>query len=119
MNDEGVRADVVRIEARVAERGYSSLGVNEYISICNIRDLPESLKNRGLIEDEIQFVTQMLPSALDWLRVERNRAEHEVGSSVPRERVNQAFRRFLGIDELGILPELARIGAKLERDSGV
>ena len=119
MNDEGVRADVVKIEARVAERGYSSPGVNEYISICNIRDLPESLENRGLIEDEIQFVTQMLPSALDWLRVERNRAEHEVGSSVPRERVNQAFRRFLGIDELGSLPELARIGAKLERDSGV
>lgn len=119
MNDEGVRADVVRIEARVAERRYSSLGVNEYISICSIRDLPESLKDQGLTGDEIQFLTQRLPSALDWLRVERNSAEHDVGSSVPRERVNEAFRRFLGIDELGILPQLARIGAKLQTDSGV
>ena len=119
MNEESVRADVVRIESRVAKRGYSSLGVNEYISICSIRTLPETLKVRGLIEDEIQFVTRRLPSAMDQLRDERNSADHDVGSSVPRERVNQAFRTFLGIDELGILPQLARIGAKLEKDSGI
>ena len=119
MNEESVRADVVRIEGRVAKRGYSSLGVNEYISICYIRELPATLKDRGLTASEIQFLTQKLPSAMGRLRDERNRADHDVGSSVPRERVNQAFRTFLGIDELGILPQLARIGAKLEKDSRI
>ena len=114
-NEESVQAEVRELEDRVARRGYSSLGVNEHISICNIRGLPTSLKMLGLTESEIKFITRELPSSMTRLKGGRNQAEHNVGSSVPREKVNQEFRRFLGIGERGMLRELARIGAKLER----
>ena len=115
-NEEGIQAEIHRIEERVARRGHSSLGVNEHISVCRIRGLPTSLKNLGLTESEIQFVTRHLPSSMRRLRNDRNQADHDVGSLVQRRKVNQAFRRFLGIGELGMLRELARIGTKLERN---
>ena len=115
MNEERTRSEILSIEARVAKDWRrAALGVREYIWICNIQSLPSFLEELQLAEDEIQFVTRRLPTAMRQLTDARNPAEHEVGSSAPPKLVNIAYRLYLGIGQPGILPELARIGRKLQ-----
>ena len=115
MNEERTRSEILSIEARVSKDWRrASLGVREYIWICNIQSLPSFLEELQLAEDEIQFVTRRLPTAMRQLTDARNPAEHEVGSSTPPKLVNIAYRLYLGIGQPGILPELARIGRKLQ-----
>ena len=115
MNEERTRSEILSIEGRVSEDWRrASLGVREYIWICNIQSLPSFLEELQLAEDEIQFVTRRLPTAMRQLTDARNPAEHEVGSSAPPKLVNIAYRLYLGIGQPGILPELARIGRKLQ-----
>ena len=116
MNEERTKSHILSIEAKVAEDWRrSSLGVREYIDICELPSLPDSLAERKLTDSEIKFLTDNLPVALRQLAEARNPAEHETGTTVPRALVDSFFRGFLGIGQLGILPELARIGRKLGR----
>ena len=118
MNQESTRAEILSIEAKVLEDWRrSSLSVREYIWICNSKSLPSLLEELQFAEDEIKFVTRRLPAAMRQLTDARNPAEHEVGSSAPLKLVNAAYRLFLGIGRKGMLPELARIGRKLQIQS--
>ena len=108
-------SDILDIEARVAKSGYrSDLGVREYIDICELKSLPGVLKDRKLPTSEIEFMIQSLPAALKKLAGARNTSEHEIGASVPRDTLASFFNGFLGIGQPGILPQLARIGRKLQ-----
>ena len=114
MNDERTRSDILGIEAKVAEDvRRSSLGVREYISICELPSLPDSLAERDLADSEIRFIVEKLPTTLRQLTDARNDADHEIGTFIPPELVESAYRLFLGIGQPGILPQLARIGRKL------
>ena len=114
MNDERTSSDILGIEAKVAEDvRRSSLGVREYISICELPSLPDSLAERNLADSEIRFIVEKLPTTLRQLTDARNDADHEIGTFVSPELVDSAYRLFLGIGQPGILPELARIGRKL------
>ena len=106
--------DILSIEAQMAERG-RSLGVRDYINICELRSMPSLLSDRNLTDDEIKFMTEDLPSGMRNLVRARNPAEHETGTSlIPPALVDSAYRLFLGIGRKGVLPELARIGRKLQ-----
>ena len=104
--------DILSIEAKMAERR-RSLGVRDYIEICELPSMPSLLSERNLTDDEISFLTEDLPSSMRNLTRARNPADHEIGTFVSPELVDSAYRLFLGIGQPGILPELARIGRKL------
>ena len=107
--------DILAIEAKVAEsRHRSSLGVREHIEICKLKSLPRVLEDRKLSAYDIKFLTKNLPTALRQLADARNTSEHEIGASVSRDTLASFFNSFLGIGQPGILPELARIGRKLQ-----
>ncbi len=110
MNDS---PDILSIEAKMAERR-RSLGVRDYINICELPSLPSLLSERSLAEDEIRFLTEYLPSSMRNLTRARNPAEHEIGTFIPPALVDSAYRLFLGIGRPGVLPQLARIGRKLQ-----
>ena len=98
----------------MAERG-RSLGVRDYINICELRSMPSLLSDRNLTDDEIKFMTEDLPSGMRNLVRARNPAEHETGTSlIPPALVDSAYRLFLGIGRPGVLPQLVRIGRKLQ-----
>lgn len=114
-NEERTKSRILSIEAKVAEDWRrSSLGVREYIEICEIESLTGLLAERKLTGDEILFMTQRLPMAMRQLTDARNSAEHETGTSVSSELIGSAYQLFLGIGQPGILPQLARIGRKLQ-----
>ena len=114
MNDERLKPHILSIEGKVAEDSRRrSLGVREYIRICRLQCLPISLKELSLQEAEIEFLSRRLPTALECLTEARNAAEHENDRLVPSEPVNSNYRRFLGIGEPGVLPNLAHIAGKL------
>ncbi len=115
MNEERTKSDILSIEAKVAEDWHrSSLGVREYIEICEIQSLPGLLAERKFTEDEIEFLTENLPVSMRRLTDARNSAEHETGTSAPPELVRSAYQLFIGIGRKGVLPQLARIGRKLQ-----
>ena len=105
--------DILSIEAKMAERR-RSLGVRDYIDICEIPSLPSLLSERSLADGEIRFLIEDLPASMRSLARARNPAEHETGTSTPPALVDSAYRLFLGIGRKGILPQLARIGRKLQ-----
>ena len=114
-NEARLQSDILRIEARVTEDiRRNSLGIREYIRICNIHSLPRVLEELQLEETDIQFLTEKLPAAMEHLTPARNIDVHETGIFVRPELVTAAFRMFLGIGQRGILPDLARIGRKLQ-----
>ena len=114
MNEESTTSSILCIEAKVAEK-HRSLGVREYIEICELPSLPGLLSERGLTDCEISFLTEELPASMRNLAGARNPAEHDTGISVPSVLVDSAYRMFIGIGRAGILPQLAQIGLKLQR----
>lgn len=105
---------ILCIEAKMAEKR-RSLGVRDYINICEHPSMPSLLSERGLSDDESRFMTEDLPSSMRNLTRARNPAEHETGTSlIPPALVDSAYRLFLGIGRPGVLPQLARIGRKLQ-----
>ena len=102
-------------EDRVAKRQLGSYpSVRDYVGVCeDDRFFPDFCTSRGLGQNDEEFMVESLPIALRQLVDHRNRAEHETGSSTPREVITDCYRTFLGIGKRGVLPELARIGLEL------
>ena len=115
MNEERTKSQILSIEAKVAER-HRSLSVRQFIEICKLPSLPSLLLERNLAKSEITFMTKDLPTALRQITDARNSAEHEIGTSTPTPPalVDSAYRLFLGIGQPGVLPQLVRIGRKLQ-----
>ena len=114
MSEGTTSPDILSIEAKVAKSRYrSELGVREYIQLCRSCSL-RSFAKRKLSDSEIKFLTEKLPTGLRQLADTRNVPEHDTGASVSRDTVASFYRGFLGIGQPGILPELARIGHKLQ-----
>ena len=89
-------------------------GIANCREVCKESEFADYLKRRKVGPQDIAFLTEELPTAMDRLRRSRNRAEHE-SHSWSRDEVRPYFNRFLGVNEQGVLPELARIGRKLRR----
>ena len=113
MNEESTKSSILSIEAKVADR-HRSLGVREHIEICELPSLPSLLTEHSLDDGEITFLTEDLPASMRNLTRARNPAEHETGTSTLPALVDSAYRLFLGIGQPGVLPQLARIGRKLQ-----
>ena len=113
MNEEALRDSILNIETRVAKRQHS-LGVREYIKICELPKLPDLLSDRGFTEIEVSFMTEHLPASMRRLTEARDSGEHDPGISVSQVLVDSAYRLFIGIGQKGILYQLARIGLKLK-----
>ena len=92
----------------------TSLSVRDYIRICEEPRFKNFLEERQLAEDEVGFLTEEFPATVRQLTEGRNSAEHETGTSTSPALVDSAYRLFLGIGRPGILPQLARIGRKLQ-----
>ena len=100
----------------LGKRTHTDPSISDYIWVCEQDFYKEYLMDRELTDD-IQFLTEDLPASLHLLRPSRNTAEYEeykIESPWSRESLRPFFNRFLGIGQPGILPELARIGHKLQ-----
>ena len=102
--------DLLKQGLKIQERP----GIANCINVCKDPDFADFLKRRKASPQDIQFLTNALPSAMGWLRQSRNTAEHE-SYSWPRDEVRPYFNKFLGVNEPGVLPQLARIGRQLRR----
>ena len=91
-------------------------GVNDCIEICEHPEFRKFLAQLRVDHVDRDFLTNQLPVEMRPLRDSRNRAEHEAGESWHREEVRPIVDKFLGIGQLGILPQLARIGRKLQKN---
>ena len=96
------------------QQARSDPGISDYIRICRARWYREFLNTQKLDEDEIRFLTRDLPQDMSQLRSERNLAEHKIGESAAPDSPQSFYRGFLGIGRKGVLPQLARIGHKLQ-----
>jgi hypothetical protein len=67
-----------------------------------LADKKIELKNR-------QWFSIEMPRSLFRLRTARNDAEHEIGNQWDRESLRKYYEEFVGIGQLGTLPELCRI----------
>ena len=85
------------------------------VQVCRSGYFGNFLKRQNLGQEEVNFLTKQLPDAMGLLRWERNFAEHQSTASWRRNAVEDYVRRFFGIGQRGVLPELARIGRKLRR----
>ena len=104
--------DFLKFEAKVTDR-HSTLSAREYVRLCKQAFFQDHLRHQDLADKDIQFLRVDLPNLLGQLIDRRNPAEHETGSTTAREVIEDCYRRFLGISQPGVLPELARIGRKL------
>ena len=96
-----------------------SPGVRDYIWIFRQGFCRGFLTDRLERSFDIAFMTKKLPNAIDRLNKVRGHADHEpdgyeTKASFSYEDIQSLFREFLGIGQPGILPELARIGRKLQ-----
>ncbi len=91
----------------------SSPNVWEFINICERPFFRDFSTSRRLKQSEEAFMVKTLPCAMKELNAQRGPADHESGSEFPFATVEDCYRRFLGIGQSGVLPELARIGRKL------
>ena len=90
------------------------LGLRDYVRMCELRRFKDFAAQRQLDENDVRFLTQDLPSAFRQLLDVRNPAEHVAGTIADIKDVISAYRLYLGIGQQGILPELVRIGHKLQ-----
>ena len=82
---------------------------------CEQQFYKKFLAQRKLRSLEIQFLTCDLPKISKKLwYTRRNLAEHKLDKMMQRDAVEEFFKIFLGIGQRGILPELSRIGRKLQ-----
>ena len=108
--------EFIREKLKLDERqGRSDLSISDYIRICRAQWYREFMNRQNLDNDDIKFLTKQLPRDMSRLRIERNVAEHKTGMSAAPDGPQSFYRGFLGIGRKGVLPELARIGGKLQR----
>ena len=88
-------------------------GFHDCIEICKQPEFEKFLTERRVEHNDRDFLTGQLPAEMRPLLDNRNRAEHESGETWHREEVRPIFYKFLGIEQQGILPRLARVGRKL------
>ena len=101
--------------AKLEEKQRSSdLGIADYEWICRRKWYREFLDMKKLDSEDVKFLTKQLPEDMSQLRSGRNSAEHEIGASATPDSPQSFYRGFLGIGRPGILPQLARIGRKLQ-----
>ena len=113
LSDSGESSlDFLKFEASSADRS-SSLTARDYIRLCEQGFFRDFLRQRKLDGKDVQFLRENLPSVIRQLIDRRNPAEHETGSTIPHETVDDCFKTYLGIGKRGVLPELARIGLRL------
>ena len=88
--------------------------LKDLIWTCNRPFFRKFLEHRHIDCSDIRFLTQSLPSLFEQLRVPRNEAEHDPNAVLSPIRVGDVYKTFLGIGRPGVLPELDRIGQKLQ-----
>ena len=103
--------EVAKLEEK---QRFSDLGIADYEWICRQKWYREFLDMTKLDSRDVRFLTGQLPEDISQLRSERNVAEHEVDMSPVPDSPQSFYRGFLGIGREGVLPQLARIGRKLQ-----
>lgn len=76
--------------------------------------LQDFFEQQRLSKESIQFLIKDLPSALRELQSARNSGQHKSTNSWRKDEVRPSVRQFFGIGMKGVLPELARIGRKIQ-----
>jgi hypothetical protein len=77
--------------------------------ICRLPSTSAFLADRGVDPKNRQWFSKELPQSLFRLRTARNDAEHEISNPWDRESLRKYYEEFVGIGQLGTLPELSRI----------
>ncbi len=104
----------LRRDSEIAENSRRSQPeVRDFIWACEQPFFLEFIEQRNL-SDHLAFLTECLPASMNSLTNARGTAEHHTGASTPNEVIASAYQLFLGIGRSGVLPELARIGYKLQ-----
>lgn len=105
----------------IRHRRYQDPNIGDLRWVCKQPFFRKFLTNGKLERSEIQFMTQTLPRRYQHLSRSRNTSEHNLSRqsspAAANDTIDAAFKAFLGIGQEGILPELARIGRKIERPS--
>ena len=91
-------------------------GLKDFEWACSQPFFRMFLEKRSLESSEIEFLTQDLPVLCQQLRRHRNSSEHSLDTISSRVAVDDVFRKLLGINREGVLPELARIGKRMRGD---
>ena len=104
--------DFARLEAKL-NNAEGRLEIGHCIQVCEAGYFKDFLKQRRICDEDIQFLTKDLPSAMSGLQEARNFAQHQSHSSWQRKAVQGYFHQFFGIGQKGVLPELARIGRQI------
>ena len=112
-NDEASK-HLIAIEHTIVDHGRSEPNIRDYIRACKQTSFRRFLCRSKVNKGDIRFMTEDLPKSMTRLTDARNDAEHESGVSVSRDTLASFFNGFLGIGQPGILPQLARIGRKLQ-----
>ena len=87
----------------------------DYRWVCGRSFFKEFVQGAGVSEEDRRFLIQRLPRALRDLYGSRHPSQHEPEVRMPRQQVEPFVRRFLGINQEGVLRRLAEIGPKLAR----
>ena len=113
-NDLKTSTNLVDIEHIIIRQGRSEPNSRDYIRTCKRHFFKEFLRQMKIDNRDIRFMTKKLPKSMTCLTDARNTAEHDTGVSMSKDTVASFFNSFLGIGQPGILPQLARIGRKLQ-----
>ena len=105
--------DFERLDLHPIERGKSPT-LAHYSRVCGSPLFKTFLRNR-VTSDEQEFLTSILPTALQYLLNFRNPGQHDPKRRMGRDEVEPFVRRFLGIGREEIIRRLAEIGPKLAR----
>jgi len=104
----------LRRDSEIAENSRRSQPeVRDFIWACEQPFFLEFIKQQSL-SDDVAFLREDLPSAMRQLANARGAAEHDTGNSTSTDIIESSYQLFLGIGRKGILPELARIGSKIQ-----
>lgn len=104
-----------KIEAKIAEHSIRTTPrLYDYRRILQRPFFKEFAEQHNLSRDETRFLIETLPAMVEQLIPDRDVAEHEIEPLVPLSKIQSYYEAFLGIGRCGILPELARIGRKLQ-----
>ena len=107
--------EFIREKLKLDERPErSDPNIFNYIRICRARWYRDFLVQQSFDRNDVKFLTKQLPRDMSQLRSERNPAEHKIGASAALDSPQSFYRGFLGIGRPGVLPQLARIGRKLQ-----
>ena len=113
-NDDEASKHLITIEHTIVDQGRSEPNIRDHIRACKQTSFREFLRRSKVGKSDVRFMTEDLPKSMTRLADARNDAEHRSSASVYKDTVASFFKSFLGIGQPGILPELARIGHKLQ-----